>query len=138
MGEWLSEFMQKLVHPLVLFGFAGQFVFMLRFVVQWLASERRGKSYVPVVFWWISLCGGLMLCTYGLLDQDPVIMLGQGLGIAIYVRNLVLIYGRRARVRNRSIQRAATQAAPAENFTDTSPVPPAADAERPLTTADTE
>jgi lipid-A-disaccharide synthase-like uncharacterized protein len=104
MEAWLSEFVARLVHPLVLFGFAGQFVFMLRFLVQWYVSERRGRSTVPVAFWWISLAGGLMLATYGLLDRDPVILLGQGLGIAIYVRNLVLIYRRRSRLRTRSVR----------------------------------
>ncbi len=97
MSEWWAEFSTKLLHPLVLFGFAGQFVFMLRFLVQWYVSERRGRSTVPLAFWWISLAGGCMLGTYGLLDRDPVILLGQGLGIGIYARNLVLIYRRRAR-----------------------------------------
>jgi lipid-A-disaccharide synthase-like uncharacterized protein len=104
MNDWFTEFAHRLVHPLVLFGFAGQFVFMLRFVVQWYVSERRRRSTVPVIFWWISLLGGCMLGTYGVLDRDPVIMLGQGLGIAIYVRNLVLIYRRRARLRQRTLR----------------------------------
>jgi len=87
--------------PLALFGFAGQFVFMMRFMVQWLASERRGRSYVPIAFWWISLCGGIMLFTYALRREDVVFMCGQLLGLGIYARNLVLIYRRRARLRQR-------------------------------------
>jgi lipid-A-disaccharide synthase-like uncharacterized protein len=98
LAAWSIE---KFYHPLVLFGFAGQFIFMLRFVVQWFASERRGRSYVPVPFWWISCLGGLMLMTYGILDEDPVVMLGQGLGLTIYIRNLLLIYRRRWRLRQR-------------------------------------
>ncbi len=95
---WLIE---KLKQPLVLFGLAGQFVFMMRFVVQWLASEARGRSYVPVAFWYISLAGGVMLFIYGLLDRDPVILLGQSLGIGIYARNLYLIHARLGRYRRR-------------------------------------
>jgi len=94
-------FFDKLTQPLVLFGFAAQAVFMLRFVVQWFASERRGRSYVPIGFWYLSLLGGLMLFTYGLLDHDPVVMLGQALGLAIYIRNLVLIHRRRLRYHRR-------------------------------------
>ena len=94
-------FFDQLLNPLGLFGLAAQATFMLRFVVQWLASERRGRSYVPVAFWYISLAGGLMLFTYATIRRDPVIMLGQLLGIAIYVRNLVLIHRRRWRIRER-------------------------------------
>lgn len=103
---WLFE---RLTEPLVIFGFAGQLVFMLRFLVQWFASERRGRSYVPIAFWYISIAGGFMLFLYGLLDKDPVIMFGQLLGLIIYFRNLYLIYRRRARVQQRSF--AADQAA---------------------------
>lgn len=92
---------QKLFEPLVIFGLAGQCVFMLRFVVQWFASERRGRSYVPIGFWYLSVVGGLMLLVYGVLDEDPVILLGQSLGMTIYARNLFLIYARRARYQRR-------------------------------------
>jgi lipid-A-disaccharide synthase-like uncharacterized protein len=95
-------FLEHLLDPLGLFGLAAQATFMLRFVVQWFASERRGRSYVPVAFWYISLLGGFMLFTYATLRKDPVIMLGQALGIAIYLRNLVLIYRRKAQFRRRS------------------------------------
>ncbi|MFQ5807810.1 MAG: lipid-A-disaccharide synthase N-terminal domain-containing protein [Phycisphaerae bacterium] len=96
-------FFNDLFNWLGLFGLAGQFAFMMRFVVQWLASERRGRSYVPIAFWYLSLCGGAMLFSYALMRRDPVIMLGQALGIFIYVRNLVLIYRRRFRYRRRRI-----------------------------------
>ncbi|MBU0616137.1 MAG: lipid-A-disaccharide synthase N-terminal domain-containing protein [Planctomycetes bacterium] len=78
-------------------------MFMLRFVVQWFASERRGRSYVPIAFWYFSLIGGLMTFVYAYLRQEPVFMLAQGLGITIYVRNLVLIYRRRYRYNQRRL-----------------------------------
>jgi len=98
LAHWLTD---KLAEPLVLFGLGGQFIFMMRFVVQWVASERRGRSYVPIAFWYISLGGGIMLFIYGLLDHDPVILLGQSLGLGIYARNLFLIHRRHARYRRR-------------------------------------
>ena len=72
-------------------GFAGQALFTARFVVQWLASERQRDSVVPVAFWWLSLIGGLTLFSYASYRQDPVIMLGQGMGLVVYVRNLMLV-----------------------------------------------
>ena len=94
--EWV---LHELANPLVLFGFAGQFVFFMRFAVQWLASERRGRSHIPIAFWYLSLVGGLMTFTYAVLKPDLVFMVAQGLGIVIYVRNLMLIYRRRAHYR---------------------------------------
>jgi lipid-A-disaccharide synthase-like uncharacterized protein len=80
---------------LALFGFIAQAAFASRFLVQWLASERRGMSYVPVQFWYLSLVGGLMMTAYGLLRRDPVIILGQAPAMVVYVRNLMLIAGQR-------------------------------------------
>lgn len=91
---WVSEQFQR---PLVLFGFAAQFAFFLRFVVQWLASERRGEVHVPVAFWYLSIVGGAMTLVYATVREDLVFMVSQALGLAIYVRNLVLIH--RSRVR---------------------------------------
>jgi len=96
--EW---FIAEVQRPLVVFGFAGQFVFMLRFVVQWLVSERRGKSHVPIAFWYLSLAGGVMLLAYALLKKDLVFTAGQSLGLLIYVRNLMLIHRRQSRARTR-------------------------------------
>ncbi|WP_114395628.1 lipid-A-disaccharide synthase N-terminal domain-containing protein [Oleisolibacter albus] len=76
---------------LVLFGLVAQAMFMGRFVVQWLASERAKRSVVPVAFWYFSLGGGLMIFTYGVLDRDLVVMAGQMPAILIYLRNLHLI-----------------------------------------------
>jgi len=72
-------------------GFAGQAMFSGRFLVQWIASERRRKSTVPVLFWWLSVAGGLLLLGYAVLRRDPVIILGQAAGLTVYLRNLVLI-----------------------------------------------
>lgn len=99
--EFLWDFIKKFDEPLVLWGFAGQFVFMTRFVIQWYISEKKKRSTVPVIFWYISTLGGLMLFSYGLLDRDPVICLGQGLGVMIYLRNLVLIHRRRSLIAHR-------------------------------------
>jgi len=72
-------------------GFGGQALFSMRFLIQWLTSERRGRSVIPVVFWHFSLWGGLTLFVYAVHKQDPVFMLGQGVGIFIYLRNIWLI-----------------------------------------------
>lgn len=73
-------------------GFLGQFIFSARFIVQWIASERAKRSVVPTAFWFISLAGGATLCAYAVYKRDPVFILGQGMGLFIYVRNLALIY----------------------------------------------
>ena len=72
-------------------GFAGQAMFSGRFLVQWISSERKKKSIIPVLFWWLSLAGGALLLSYAILRRDPVIILGQAAGLVVYVRNLVLI-----------------------------------------------
>jgi lipid-A-disaccharide synthase-like uncharacterized protein len=79
------------------FGIAAQLLFGARFVVQWIASERAGRSVVPLAFWFFSVAGGVMTLIYGLVRREPVIILGQSLSVAIYARNLVLIFRERAR-----------------------------------------
>ena len=76
---------------LVGFGLCAQAMFMARFLVQWLKSEKAGYSVVPVAFWYLSIAGGIMLFVYGVLRGELVIILGQSLGIVIYWRNLCLI-----------------------------------------------
>jgi lipid-A-disaccharide synthase-like uncharacterized protein len=73
-------------------GFLGQGMFFSRFAVQWLVSERRGESHIPVAFWWLSLAGSLVTLAYALHRRDPVFVLGQAFGWMVYSRNLVLIY----------------------------------------------
>lgn len=76
----------------VIWGFCAQFMFMMRFVVQWLASERAGQSIVPVAFWFFSVAGGLLLLIYAIIKEDPVFIAGQSLGLLIYARNLWFIF----------------------------------------------
>jgi lipid-A-disaccharide synthase-like uncharacterized protein len=80
----------------VAIGFLGQSLFTSRFLVQWIASERRGESIIPLAFWWLSLAGGLTLLSYAIWRQDPVFIVGQATGLVVYIRNLVLI-GRKRR-----------------------------------------
>jgi len=75
----------------VLIGLLGQLLFTARFIVQWIASERAGKSVVPISFWFFSLGGGFILLGYAVYRQDPVFIIGQALGSLIYMRNLMLI-----------------------------------------------
>jgi lipid-A-disaccharide synthase-like uncharacterized protein len=77
-------------------GFLGQALFGSRFLVQWIVSERRGESVVPLAFWYLSLGGAALLLAYAIWRQDPVFILGQSFGFLVYTRNLVLI-ARRAR-----------------------------------------
>ena len=72
-------------------GIFGQLLFTMRFLVQWFASERAGRSVVPVAFWFFSIGGGLITLVYGISRKEPVIIMGQALSIIIYVRNLILI-----------------------------------------------
>jgi glycosyltransferase involved in cell wall biosynthesis len=77
-------------------GLLGQALFSARFIFQWIVSERRKESVIPVGFWYLSLGGSLILLTYAIHRQDPVFILGQSFGSFIYIRNLVLI-SRRAK-----------------------------------------
>lgn len=105
-----KQYLHKLKDPWVWFGLGAQFVYMVRMLIQWFESERRRRSHVPVAFWWFSCIGGVMLLVYATRNKDIVIMLGQGAGLIIYVRNLMLIYARRWRFRERR-ERLATLAA---------------------------
>ena len=81
----------------VVFGFGGQLMFTGRFLVQWIASERARKSVMPVLFWYFSLAGGAMLLAYAIYRGDPVFIMGQSLGVVIYLRNLWLIHAEKSR-----------------------------------------
>ncbi|ALK96925.1 Lipid A biosynthesis, N-terminal [Massilia sp. WF1] len=84
----------------LLVGFGGQVLFMGRFVIQWLVSERQRRSVIPVSFWYLSILGALVLLAYALHRRDPVFVAGQGLGVAIYLRNLRLIRIDRAQAKS--------------------------------------
>jgi len=73
-------------------GFFGQGLFASRFIFQWIYSEKRGESSIPIIFWYLSIFGGIGLLSYAIFRKDPVIISGQLFGIFIYLRNLILIY----------------------------------------------
>lgn len=72
-------------------GLLGQTLFMMRFIVQWIHSERHQQSLIPISFWYLSLLGGLIVLAYGIHKVEPVIILGQLPGTIVYARNLILI-----------------------------------------------
>jgi lipid-A-disaccharide synthase-like uncharacterized protein len=72
-------------------GFIAQGLFSARFLVQWIASERRRKSVVPHAFWYFSVAGGALLLAYAIHRKDPVFIVGQGAGLVVYLRNLQLL-----------------------------------------------
>ena len=78
-------------------GFLGQGIFASRFIVQWIYSEKKGESLIPITFWYLSILGGLSLLTYAIFRKDPVIISGQLFGVLIYSRNLYLIYKKKTK-----------------------------------------
>jgi lipid-A-disaccharide synthase-like uncharacterized protein len=88
---WLHGVFVEQFDLWILFGFIAQFMFMMRFVVQWVASERARRSVVPMAFWFFSVAGGALLLIYAIYRQDPVFIAGQGAGLFIYLRNIWLI-----------------------------------------------
>ena len=76
----------------IIIGFVAQFMFMMRFVMQWIYSERARRSIVPEVFWYFSILGGAMLLAYAIHRADPVFIAGQSLGLLIYSRNIYFIW----------------------------------------------
>jgi lipid-A-disaccharide synthase-like uncharacterized protein len=75
----------------VVLGFVAQALFSMRFLVQWIASERAGRSIIPTAFWLFSIAGGVLLLAYSLYRRDPVFIAGQGFGLFIYLRNLYFV-----------------------------------------------
>ncbi len=76
---------------ILVLGFAGQFLFFMRFFIQWIHSEKHKQSIVPEIFWYFSIGGSLLLLIYALIRKDIVFIVGQSTGLLIYVRNLMLI-----------------------------------------------
>lgn len=91
----LHDFMAVLGKPMALIGIAGQILFSSRFIVQWIASERKQDSVVPVSFWYLSIFGGALTAVYAGWRRDPVFLVAQLSGLIVYVRNLILIKNRR-------------------------------------------
>src|SRR5476649_778638 len=92
-GDYLFDVFVAKFDPWLAFGLCAQLVFTARFLVQWIASEREGRSVIPVAFWILSVAGGMMTLFYGLARRDAIIIVGQILSLAIYGRNLILIAG---------------------------------------------
>ena len=90
--DTLKHFLDVLAQPMGMLGMLGQVLFFSRFLVQWIASEKKGRSTIPLSFWYLSLGGGGLLLFYALWRKDPVITLGQLVGLFVYVRNLMLIH----------------------------------------------
>jgi lipid-A-disaccharide synthase-like uncharacterized protein len=96
-GGYLQDVFINKFDFVVLLGLIGQGFFTMRFLVQWIASERAGRSVIPFSFWLFSIGGGLMLFAYSLWRRDIVFILGQGLGVFIYLRNISLLMKERRR-----------------------------------------
>ena len=90
-GNYLHDVFVVQLDWWIVLGFAAQALFTMRFLVQWIASERAGRSVVPMAFWVFSIGGGVLLFVYALYRRDPVFILGQGLGVFIYLRNLYFV-----------------------------------------------
>jgi lipid-A-disaccharide synthase-like uncharacterized protein len=91
-------------------GFTGQAIFTARFLAQWIASEKKRDAVVPVIFWWLSMAGGMTLLSYAIHRQDPVIIVGQSMGVFIYIRNLMLVAKRKKREAKAAARAAASVA----------------------------
>src|SRR6478609_6890459 len=91
LGDYLYDVFVAKFDFWLAFGLVAQLLFTARFLVQWISSERAGKSVVPMAFWFFSMGGGLMTLVYGVVKREPVIILGQALATIIYVRNIMLI-----------------------------------------------
>jgi lipid-A-disaccharide synthase-like uncharacterized protein len=91
MIDQILKIIQPFLNPWILFGFAAQFVFFMRFVVQWWVSEKKKESVVPVEFWYLSLVGTFMILIYSIRQKDIVFTTASLLNSLIYIRNLALI-----------------------------------------------
>jgi lipid-A-disaccharide synthase-like uncharacterized protein len=98
LAQWLHDVFVAQWDGWIILGFIAQACFTMRFVVQWLASEKAKKSVMPVAFWFFSLFGGALLLIYAIQRKDPVFIAGQALGLFVYVRNLWLIANEKKRV----------------------------------------
>jgi lipid-A-disaccharide synthase-like uncharacterized protein len=90
-GNYLHDVFVMRLDWWVLLGFVAQAFFTMRFLVQWLASEKVGKSVIPMAFWWFSIGGGVLLLIYALYRRDPVFIVGQAFGVFVYLRNLQFV-----------------------------------------------
>lgn len=85
----------------LIFGFFGQFLFFMRFVIQWIHSEKKGESVIPIHFWYFSIVGAIVIFIYAIHIKDIVFMAGQGFALLIYFRNLFLIKRKISNLQNK-------------------------------------
>ncbi|HVU42233.1 MAG: lipid-A-disaccharide synthase N-terminal domain-containing protein [Xanthobacteraceae bacterium] len=90
-GAYLHDVFITRLDWWVILGFTAQAMFSARFLVQWIASERAGRSVIPLAFWTFSIAGGVLLLAYALYRKDPVFIAGQAFGVFVYVRNLYFV-----------------------------------------------
>ena len=90
-GAYLQDVFITRLDWWVLLGFIAQGMFTMRFLVQWIASERAGRSVIPLAFWIFSIAGGVLLLVYALYRKDPVFIAGQAFGVFVYLRNLYFV-----------------------------------------------
>ena len=99
-GAYLHDVFINRLDWWVILGFVAQAMFSARFLVQWIASERAGRSVIPLAFWTFSIAGGVLLLAYALYRKDPVFIAGQAFGVFVYLRNLYFVLrDRKATVR---------------------------------------
>ena len=103
MQEMMLKFKEALMEPMLILGLVGQAAFFSRFLVQWIVSEKKGKSTVPVAFWYLSIIGSVLVLIYAVYRTEPVFALGQSVGLVVYIRNLVLISKHKRRDRQMPI-----------------------------------
>ena len=99
LADWLHDVFVQNMDGWAVLGFIAQFMFTMRFAVQWIASERARQSVVPLAFWYFSIAGGSLLLVYAIQREDPVFIAGQAAGLFIYIRNLWLIFREKGRRR---------------------------------------
>ena len=90
-GTYLHDVFVTRLDWWVILGFTAQAMFSARFLVQWIASERAGRSVIPLTFWTFSIAGGILLLAYALYRKDPVFIAGQAFGVFVYLRNLYFV-----------------------------------------------
>jgi lipid-A-disaccharide synthase-like uncharacterized protein len=91
LGDYLYDVFVAKFDFWLAFGLVAQLLFTARFLVQWISSERAGRSVIPIAFWFFSMGGGLMTLVYGIAKREPVIIVGQSMATIIYIRNIMLI-----------------------------------------------
>lgn len=98
-GQFLNDVFVNQLDWWVALGFIAQLMFTGRFLVQWIASEKQGKSVIPLAFWLFSIAGGVLLFIYAVHRLDPVFIFGQAFGVFVYARNLFLVMKERKELR---------------------------------------